>query len=650
MKKMINDENKDCNIRESASYNPLEHCTVKNRDRFSRSKKGGKRSASKVVMTAFNIDPFLSPKKNSSTVSRVKNTVEKIESLQKQNSPLSTPKSSKLASNNTPKIAESAELSPVNDEITTINEYNVDCEENRDGVTNIQQINVNENRTDEFKIEKIDQNDLESEYTQNAKSSIISDIQSFTEVLNSNEIVDTTFGKNNNSNNQNENIKNIQSIGRKSVEATVVAKVKMEVNEEKEDHQQLEGKIKQKQTKPKSESFVLFTPQKDTKKTNKSLGSMTCRTPSTSTKKTAYSSSLTTSTTSKINKNLYATSKINNTIEKSKQILALKEDWNKKKQEKLVQNKEKKILFISERKKEQIALEELRKKNAIKEKEILEKQRKEKADLLAASIGERIQLAIDLENKQKAKRRISVFLNNKMHAFAKKKENLLLQQQKQYELDLLETKRLNYLDVREAKKEAKEKNRESLIFRANESKKIKNITLKLQDEKNNNEKTSILMRKENYYTEKNYKILNNIKEKKNLLLDIQNFKKYKDYKQDINEQKNFENNLSISLRYEDWKSLQQYKENEKKLKRVSLQCRLDKWREEKEFDATMKIKQEEVDEMEKKIKMQEVEDVKRYKETIKQKRRKSLVFRLEEAKRHENYEKGNIYKLNYNII
>jgi hypothetical protein len=96
----------------------------------------------------------------------------------------------------------------------------------------------------------------------------------------------------------------------------------------------------------------------------------------------------------------------------------------------------------------------------------------------------------------------------------------------------------------------------------------------------------------------------------------------------------------LNLKREDWKSVQEYKVNESKKERESIQSRLEKWRAEKSQEKLSKTEETEAAAYEFELRRQEHEDVINYKSKLEHDRRQSLAYRLDSARKDKDWERG----------
>ena len=122
--------------------------------------------------------------------------------------------------------------------------------------------------------------------------------------------------------------------------------------------------------------------------------------------------------------------------------------------------------------------------------------------MLQASLEAHVQLWMDLEKQTKAKRRISVFLNQQMRKRATAKEAEMNSQKKEYEDKLLYDRRVDYLQVREMKKAEELRRRESLVNQTIQAIEVKKKVEESEQEQIFQEFTLLEMRKLNFEDDK----------------------------------------------------------------------------------------------------------------------------------------------------
>jgi len=278
--------------------------------------------------------------------------------------------------------------------------------------------------------------------------------------------------------------------------------------------------------------------------------------------------------------------KLQSTSSRIQKVQELKEKWAKEKEVKAAHYKEKRAKEQKKLQDESELSTELRRKNLERQKEIEEREKSNKHEILQASLEAHVQLSMDLEKQTKAKRRISVFLNQQMRKRATAKEAEMNSQKKEYEDKLLYDRRVDYLQVREMKKAEELRRRESLANQTIQAIEVKKKVEELEQEQKFQEFTLLEMRKLNFEDEQVYK--------------------------------------------------KQLEEN----RRQSLAGRLDKWREEKQREKQQKEEEALAKEYEDELQRQAREDMKQFKVQQEENRRCSLAYRLDKAKKDKNVEQG----------
>jgi hypothetical protein len=93
----------------------------------------------------------------------------------------------------------------------------------------------------------------------------------------------------------------------------------------------------------------------------------------------------------------------------------------------------------------------------------------------------------------------------------------------------------------------------------------------------------------------------------------------------------------LDARRDDWVEVNNYKRSEDNKRRESIAMRLDHWRQQRFQEQKEKSDAQEAEEIEWQLKQQEMEDVKAYEERMKAERRESLAYRLEQARKGNDF-------------
>ena len=329
-------------------------------------------------------------------------------------------------------------------------------------------------------------------------------------------------------------------------------------------------------------------------------------------------------------------------VELNQKVQLRKENWARDKELKARQNKlcreakEKKVQELCD------AAAEARKNSAEKKKRMLDRQKKEEQDMLAASLLERAQLAADLDKEAKARRRISIFLNKKMKESAKVKEREMQEVEKKREADLLSSRRINFLAVREAKKAEEMRKRESLVSRGVKASFDRKVDEVIAQNEKVLERDLIDFRLENRIDECNQKYIEKNRHRQSLenRLDVWRMQRSLEQEEQYKDQQNRQEESRV--RQEDWQDIQRYKETQTRKERESLAGRLQKWKEEKEITQRIHTQEQEAEQIERELAQQELDDLQAYQEVLKRKRKQSLAYRLDKARKDQDFEKGQL--------
>lgn len=328
------------------------------------------------------------------------------------------------------------------------------------------------------------------------------------------------------------------------------------------------------------------------------------------------------------------------TLERIQKVAMLKEKWAKEREQKAHFHQEKRVMQLQKLQEDTQMASELRKKNLEKKREFEEREKQAKKDQLAASLEARAQLAKDLEAENKARRRISVFLNSQVRKNAKKREEELAAQKKAEEDSLHASRRLDALQVREAKKEEEERKRESMCNRTLLAQEQKRIAEELAQQKKEEELALLEMRKANWEDDLNTKKMEESRRRESVANRLDTWRQQKAVEEELNRSAEHQELDLIHTRHADWKDMQAYKEEEERRRRDSLAFRLDKWREEKSLEQKSKEQDDLANEIENELARQAREDVSNYRTTQRESRRQSLAYRLDKARKDRDFEEG----------
>ena len=328
--------------------------------------------------------------------------------------------------------------------------------------------------------------------------------------------------------------------------------------------------------------------------------------------------------------------KIQSTAERIKKVNSLKEKWSKERDIKAQLNKEKKAHDFKKIQDDADAAAALRKKaiDAERTYELLEKQRQK--DMLSASLEERNQLAKDLEAKAKAKRRISVFLNSKLRNDALKNEAMMKTQKQQETVSELSDRRIDFLQLRQAKEREEQRRRESMANHTMTAQQHREAEERMAKQVAAEEAALLEMRQKNAEDDRKAKQAAEQQRRASMAGRLDHWREQKQVEQsEFTATKEQELDL-LKTRHLDHQDVQQYKNEEVQRDRKSLAGRLQKWREEKVDPGIQRM----ADSIERELQEEALKDVKEHQAKLERERRSSLAFRLEKARKDRAYDAG----------
>lgn len=329
------------------------------------------------------------------------------------------------------------------------------------------------------------------------------------------------------------------------------------------------------------------------------------------------------------------------TQQKIDQVALEKRKWAEEKEQQLTMNIQRRNQQLSLYVRESNRINSMYKINKEK-KEIFEKTKKiEEIKSLQESLDAHSQLQRDLMMEKKRKRRESVLKNTKIRTLCKNNTQKILSNEKKRRESLYKAKYNDFLDVNKYNNDLRKKKRESLMMRNRHAREEKMILSDIK-EKNREFESSLYQSKyENWKNLREYTSQCNQKRRLSLSKSLYNY--YHQEKVILDELKKKEAEIEhdfLNSKYEGWKDINEYQEVEQQKRRDSLCFRLNQWRKEKKEN---EIREKEAAfEREQEARLQEAcrEDVRKYHELEKQKRRESLQYRLNKARSDRIFDEG----------
>jgi hypothetical protein len=332
--------------------------------------------------------------------------------------------------------------------------------------------------------------------------------------------------------------------------------------------------------------------------------------------------------------------KIQNTAEKIIKVAELKEKWSRERERKSSLHQDERANSLQKIQECYNMKNEVRKKNLDIQKSIIEKQKFIEQDQLQSSLEDRAFVAAEKERLEKERRRQSTLLNYEILKRGKEKEFKINELKKQEEISLFEKRRQDYIEVKSAQKLSEVKKRQSLAIRAETHKKQKEIENQLEAFRKEEELALIEFRK-SLWTDNQTAAAEEIEQEKEWFRQrALEWKREREYEKRIQIQEELRVQEELQKRREDWLDIQNYKLDIVYKNRESLSCRLDYARQQKKMEDRLRTQKEEVAEIERQLKLQEAEDIAKYRAKQKESARKSLAARLDQARYHRKLDEG----------
>ena len=321
-------------------------------------------------------------------------------------------------------------------------------------------------------------------------------------------------------------------------------------------------------------------------------------------------------------------------------VQLLKEKWAKEKENKLLTYKEKREMEKKKLQEDHYSAAEQRRRQLEKQRELEEKQKEEEKISLQLKHEANIQLKKDLAKEKQAKRRISMFLNGKLRQKRVEKEKELEEKKKAEEVDLLMTKRLDFLTIREMKKLHEEERRQSMLHHLEVAKMNKEKEKELLEQKEAEKQALLETRYLNWQDEQALK--QKQKEEELVELEKQNeiYRLQKENISKLNMLSELEEISLLEIREMNWKDEQNYKKKEQEKEHNETLLRLQQWKQEKQVEKKLSEEEKVKKEFEFELNHAAYLDVQEYKEKAKEQRRQSLSYRLDKARKDRDYEEG----------
>lgn len=339
--------------------------------------------------------------------------------------------------------------------------------------------------------------------------------------------------------------------------------------------------------------------------------------------------------------------KAQHTAEKQKRTSILKEKWAKEKQEK-------KELIAKKREEDRKARQSMsslaakfRQKSIAKCNQVTKAKQDEQRDMLKTSVTDNIQAKKAMAKAEKQRRRQSIMVNKEILQRAKRNEAKMLRKRKEEEDNLHVSRRIDFLAVREGKLEEEENRRKSLEAKNAYCRMQHELEKELEAVKKENMADMLAVRKEMLEDDNKTKEVMKQSRRQSLLGRLDTWRAQRQVEDELQQKQQEDLQLDVIQRHEDWLDIQEAKKEYKERARQSVMWRLDKWREEKDEEMKLAMERQMEEDAQRELLLQEYEDVMQYKQDQEDMRRQSLAFRLDQASREKEWERGEVFVQQY---
>lgn len=332
--------------------------------------------------------------------------------------------------------------------------------------------------------------------------------------------------------------------------------------------------------------------------------------------------------------------KLQSTAERKKKVAGLKDKWAKEKERKMQSHRQKRAEELKRQQENMSAASEQRRVLAEKRRDAMEKQKEQERKVLQASLEAASQLSKDLAENMKARRRQSTLLKTEILRRQEAKTKEIAAAKKTEEDSLNQSKREDMLAVREAKKQAEMKRRQSMAAKTEVARQIKEVESNIAMEAKEQEKSLLDFRYSAWVGEKEYKKNEEAKRRESMVGRLDAWRTHKSMDNELKQREHHENIEYLDSKRLDWQSRNEMKSQEALDRRQSLALRLQTWRDQNAQIKLSKIEEAEAERYNNELKAQEREDVLNYKQQCNEDRRSSLAHRLATAREDKNWERG----------
>jgi len=211
-------------------------------------------------------------------------------------------------------------------------------------------------------------------------------------------------------------------------------------------------------------------------------------------------------------------------------------------------------------------------------------------------------------------------------------EKLHLAKKKEEEANILEIRRLDHIQMKEANRVQEEEQRRQVAARGAAALEQKEIASELDHAKKCEEIDRIDVRRQHWEDDRSSKEQQRRSRRESLSGRLDAWRSERALSIKLQENEHQCATELLHDRQSDWQALQAYKHDEAASRRQSLAGRLDSWRLEKKQFSEQQEQAEEVRLLERELQSAEIEDIRKHQASLEENRRSSLSQRLEKAR------------------
>ena len=328
--------------------------------------------------------------------------------------------------------------------------------------------------------------------------------------------------------------------------------------------------------------------------------------------------------------------------ERVAKVAALKQKWSREKKEKLEKNAQQREEDLERLGKLSAAAARARRHALDGKRMALEAKKQEERQELAVKVEDRLHVKKEVEAQERARRRQSTEMRNTMKAKADANQAKMREEADEADRELLESRRLDALEVKEHKMREAEARRQSMAARGEEFQRQRETQSALDQQRRDEEVSLLESRREGREEAKAYMEKERKNRRESLAGRLNVWRQHKTASEEEAMNKRDEEIERLEARRADWMQAEAARKEELHDQRVEISNNLDKWREEKALEAAWKAEDDDKATIERELQAAELDDVRCFKEHLQDQRRQSLAFRIDKHRADAAYEQNQL--------